>query len=348
MLFAYYGVIYLITNLVNGKQYVGQTLLKPPMKRWERGHIIKAGAGTKGPLYSAIRKYGKKSFSFEVIWYVDCQISLDLSERLFVNLFKTRYPFGYNLREGGRGGGHSEITKQRLREAMTPEAIVKFIERMNSPKVRDKQRNTLAQTLADPELSKTWRESMQTPEYREKMRLIGIDVMSRPEVIDRVSKGVRQALLDQDYRDRKSLGIRLALAKPEEKERRSRKSSEVNARPERLEQIRLLFLGTIWINNGVKNSHIKRGELLPDGWEEGVIQNPTEGARSRATKGRYWITDGIKQQRRIKPEDIIPNGWYRGQLPFSWITDGVGNRHIDKNGQVPDDWILGYTRKSKK
>ena len=55
------GVIYLITNLLNGKKYVGQTIqrLNIRMNHHRRG----------GDLYidRAIRKYGRENFKVEVL-----------------------------------------------------------------------------------------------------------------------------------------------------------------------------------------------------------------------------------------------------------------------------------------
>ena len=55
----YEGYIYLITNKINGKQYIGQTV-KTVQKRWSR-HL----ADSKNfdfYFYKAIRKYGKENF----------------------------------------------------------------------------------------------------------------------------------------------------------------------------------------------------------------------------------------------------------------------------------------------
>ena len=60
--------IYKITNKINGKCYIGQSInIK---QRW-KGHRKDAfwlnGPDYQYPLYKAIRKYGIENFSFEVI-----------------------------------------------------------------------------------------------------------------------------------------------------------------------------------------------------------------------------------------------------------------------------------------
>ena len=61
--------IYCITNIVNGKQYVG--LSKDCYKRWS-DHYSKSYGSKKEddirkPLYQAMKKYGRENFSFMIL-----------------------------------------------------------------------------------------------------------------------------------------------------------------------------------------------------------------------------------------------------------------------------------------
>ena len=61
--------IYKITNLVNGKVYIGQSV--DIYKRWtEHKDCITSKKGYK-PLYRAFRKYGINNFEFIVLEYCD-------------------------------------------------------------------------------------------------------------------------------------------------------------------------------------------------------------------------------------------------------------------------------------
>jgi len=61
-----YGCIYLITNLVNGKMYVGQYVEPTPDKRWKK-HIQSAKRGDGYILHDAINKYGSDNFTIEAL-----------------------------------------------------------------------------------------------------------------------------------------------------------------------------------------------------------------------------------------------------------------------------------------
>jgi group I intron endonuclease len=112
---AWTGIIYLIRNLVNGKGYVGQTILTS-RKRWS---LHKSGArrGEGFPIYRAIRKYGAENFSIKVLASVNPQ-QLDDLEKKYIKDLNTHVDngCGYNCDEGGRGnrGFFSKETRLKV------------------------------------------------------------------------------------------------------------------------------------------------------------------------------------------------------------------------------------------
>lgn len=92
--------IYKITNLINGKIYIGQT--NNP-KRREREHfsltpsILEDNDGK--ILYNALLKYGPQNFSFEII--EDKCENYNEKEKFWIKTLNTLIPFGYNMTEGG-------------------------------------------------------------------------------------------------------------------------------------------------------------------------------------------------------------------------------------------------------
>jgi len=89
--------IYLITNLINGKQYVGQSI--GIAHRW----IEHKNSKENYPISKAIRKYGKDNFKFEII--ENClPKDLDEKEMYYIKKYNTIVPNGYNITYGGSQG----------------------------------------------------------------------------------------------------------------------------------------------------------------------------------------------------------------------------------------------------
>lgn len=95
------GYIYLITNLINNKKYVGKTT-QDIEKRWKE-HIkdSKKERCEIRPLYRAIRKYGKDNFKIEELEKCNTEALSD-REQYWINKLNT-YTDGYNATLGGDG-----------------------------------------------------------------------------------------------------------------------------------------------------------------------------------------------------------------------------------------------------
>lgn len=107
-------IIYKITNLVNGKVYIGQTRQKLAVRFRQHGYSKSNTRGLKG----AINKYGKHNFKAEVLFETDCQNLLNQKEAEYIKEFNSLVPTGYNLTSGGEGGyTRSEETRKLLSKA---------------------------------------------------------------------------------------------------------------------------------------------------------------------------------------------------------------------------------------
>lgn len=106
-----YGFIYLVTNTVNGKQYVGQTT-RSLKRRWQF-HLRSVRGGSKYALHCAIRKYGAAAFKVEQIDSAETLEELNEKEARYVLQLATLAPGGYNLTTGGDGFKVSDETREK-------------------------------------------------------------------------------------------------------------------------------------------------------------------------------------------------------------------------------------------
>lgn len=115
-----YGSIYIITNLVTGKKYIGQTI-QPVEKRFQQ-HATDSRSGRH--MYSSIQFYGKQNFSIEEVMVCFDLKSLDYYETYFINELETFSPKGYNLCKGGMGKGIiTEETRKKMSEAKIGKSV---------------------------------------------------------------------------------------------------------------------------------------------------------------------------------------------------------------------------------
>lgn len=110
-------IIYRITNLINGKIYIGLTSQKFTTRMSQH----KTNALTKKinhPLYNSIRKIGMDNFKMEII--EKCKNEDEMIEReiYYINLYNTtNINVGYNIQSGGTTTNHSNVTKNKILES---------------------------------------------------------------------------------------------------------------------------------------------------------------------------------------------------------------------------------------
>lgn len=104
-------IIYKITNLINNKIYIGQTI-RTLKRRWLAHCHIKS---TTFYIGKAIQKYGKENFTIEEIDKASSQEELNDKEKYWINHYNsTDSNIGYNLREGGDKFKMSKETKNKI------------------------------------------------------------------------------------------------------------------------------------------------------------------------------------------------------------------------------------------
>lgn len=106
-------VVYLVTNKVNGKQYVGQTI-HSLSRRWSWHCHYSSGCLA---LHSAIEKYGPDNFEIRVIDEAKDRDELDEKETMWIERLNTLAPNGYNLKTGGKHCTYSAESLEKMSRA---------------------------------------------------------------------------------------------------------------------------------------------------------------------------------------------------------------------------------------
>lgn len=109
-------IIYVITNKITGKKYVGQTTKDTYDDRWnEHRYPCKA---CKSLIGKAVRKYGKENFSIEVIDNAITTDELNKKEIYWIKELNTVSPKGYNISYGGMNSMSNPKTRKQVSESL--------------------------------------------------------------------------------------------------------------------------------------------------------------------------------------------------------------------------------------
>lgn len=225
------GYIYLITNRINGKRYIGQHTLIEDGRLKDKKYF---GSGT--ALKKAVEKYGKRSFKREVLeWVLDLEKLTEL-EYKYIDELKPEYNESLNPynaaahRPGTKERGvkhHSEETKKKISEG-------------NKNKVRsDETKEKIAATL------RAYYKNNPMPEARRKKqgRKGEANVSKRPEVRKKLSEGAKRRNTVACMNTPESIAKRNKtkkenLAKMTEEERKSKFGHHKNAGRKASEELR--------------------------------------------------------------------------------------------------------------
>lgn len=105
------GKIYMITNNLTGKSYIGQSCKNEKLfeNYFGGGHYIRR----------SVKKYGKQNFSKIILKdKICCQTALDMYEIYFIRKYNTIIPHGYNISKGGDGGNLGPEVNKRISVAL--------------------------------------------------------------------------------------------------------------------------------------------------------------------------------------------------------------------------------------
>jgi group I intron endonuclease len=129
------GYIYLVTNKLNGYQYIGQTLRNDIETRWKQHKMIQKNTIGKY-LFNAYNRYGIENFKFEIICICfdeDC----NKYEAEYIKKFNTIVPNGYNLQSGGLNYKHHPETIEKMKISLKGKSgVIRDEKWRNNMKIR--------------------------------------------------------------------------------------------------------------------------------------------------------------------------------------------------------------------
>lgn len=218
------GCIYLATNRINGKQYVGKTIYTIEKRRKE--HEI--GSSGSILLWKAICKYGKEVFDWDEVYSDVPEQDLDRLEIESIAWFGT-VSNGYNLSMGGGGcsGCHWEYNeKQRMERSQLN------VQTWDDGEVRYRRCEGIRKAWSDPVVRKRITLALDlarsTPEFKANHRAACKKVQSKSE-----SKAKQREIQNRpEVQERRRASLKRTNARPEVRARRSRSQKEAQNRPE--------------------------------------------------------------------------------------------------------------------
>jgi len=145
-------IIYLITNLINGKKYVGQT---KNLERRKKSHFVDGPRDRDHLFARAVRKHGRENFEISIIEECEDNIADEREVFWIKELKTTNVDFGYNLESGGNSCKTlGEETKKKLSESrkkwwasLTEEEKKEFYNRIPRRKMTEEAKKKLLESI---------------------------------------------------------------------------------------------------------------------------------------------------------------------------------------------------------
>ena len=109
------GCVYVATNKINGKKYVGKTIKSLKVRRQRHKKDTKRGCDCL--FHKALRKYGLDAFGWAVEFESDNEKYLFKVEKELIIELRAKVPNGYNITDGGEGASgwrHSQEAREKM------------------------------------------------------------------------------------------------------------------------------------------------------------------------------------------------------------------------------------------
>ena len=189
------GVIYLATNKINNKKYVGKSYSS--MEERKADHLYSAKTGSRFVFHNAIRKYGWINFEWDVVEENVPDDKLNELEIDSIKWFGSKVPHGYNMTDGGEG---------TLGWEPTEESRAKMREKATGRKHTNETKKALAEISSNRE---------QTQQAKDKVRKFHTGRKRSQETVKRLSEAQERLNRWRDWESCSSQETRKLPCSPE-------------------------------------------------------------------------------------------------------------------------------------
>ena len=296
-----YGYIYLTTNLINGKIYVGQHACNHFDEKYKGSGVI---------LRKAFVKYGWENFKCEILEWCETYKELNDKEEYWIAEKDSTNPeIGYNIALGGNGAPMSEVTKKKLSEIS--KRLSKII-----PNYGGKGRIVSEETRKRISIANTgkpgyWKGKHLSNETKEKIRETSLG-QKRPQCSWTPTLEQREAHRQRALARTHSEGYVHPFLGKKHSEETKKKISEKS---------KIYVKDRIYINNGEIEKRVYENELnsfLNNGWIKGRLPERTKkwsasGSRSAANIIKIHKDTINKNIKKEELEQYLSDGWQLGQ-----------------------------------
>ena len=200
------GCVYLITNLLGGKQYVGVS--NNLRRRWHSHCAYEKKC--KSYIKNAIHAHGYENFAISILM-LGTKEECMLAENDFIEKCNTLAPNGYNLRGGGEGvivtktGEKHPLYKIPMTEERKKKISASLKGRKLTPEHVENMKRGLKSVVRTPEWCRKIREGNRnkviTEETRKKISLAGMGRKPSAENCANQSKFLKDRWKDPAFRD---------------------------------------------------------------------------------------------------------------------------------------------------
>lgn len=257
--------VYVVTNTINGKQYVGYTNGLPE-KRWS-SHKTVARKGSPWRFHQALRKHGEGAFEWRVVSTHATDTEAKQAERDLIAQLRPRY----NMTEGGDGTGPAtEERKEKVRANWAdPEKRERYVAARRAAKgcgvgprrpwkVSEEGRKGLLKSWQDPQ------------------RRIN------------AAEASKENWRDPDVRERRTSGLQ-AAAKLIDQEARGRKIAEAKRAPEKVEMARVQSKARVAADGGAQIRAAQAARWSKPGARERASINALLKAAEKRGELQLWL-----------------------------------------------------------